>query len=220
MPSRVSAHRLSGASETWAPQGAWSKPPGHVGVERVLAGVAARAVPAVVAEGDGLGEGHVEPAGPGDAGGDLGHLEGVGEAGALVVLGEDEDLGLAGQAAEGRWRAGCGRGRARSRCATRRAPRARHAVAGVRARVAPGARSASSSSSRAPGRPARRLPPAAGPPPVVAAGPDRARACESAWARPDGPGVAGHGRRPPADCAPSRRTCVGPCHGHQSAPSL
>ena len=34
-------------------------------------------------------------------GGHLGHLEGVGEPGALVVVGEDEDLGLAGQPAEG-----------------------------------------------------------------------------------------------------------------------
>ena len=74
---------------------------GEVGVEGVLAGVAARAVAAVVAEGDGLGERHVEPAGPGHAGGHLGHLQGVGEAGPLVVLGEDEDLGLAGQPAEG-----------------------------------------------------------------------------------------------------------------------
>ena len=57
-------------------------------------------MPAVVPEGDGLGEGHVESAGPGDGRGDLGHLERVGQAGALVVLGEDEDLGLAGQPAE------------------------------------------------------------------------------------------------------------------------
>ena len=69
-------------------------------VEGVLAGVPARAVPAVVAQGDRLGQGHVEPAGPGHRRGHLGHLECVGEAGALVVLGEDEHLGLAGQAAE------------------------------------------------------------------------------------------------------------------------
>ena len=82
-------------------------PPGRVveavreeGVEGVLAGVPAGPVPAVVAEGDRLGQGHVEPAGPGHGRGHLGHLECVGEAGALMVLGEDEDLGLAGQAAE------------------------------------------------------------------------------------------------------------------------
>ena len=39
--------------------------------------------------------------GPGDGRGDLRHLEGVGQAGALVVGGEDEDLGLAGEAPEG-----------------------------------------------------------------------------------------------------------------------
>ena len=77
------------------------EPARHVGIERVLAGVAAGPVPAVVTEGDGLGEGHVQPAGPRDGRGDLCHLERVGEAGALVVLGEHEDLGLAGQPAEG-----------------------------------------------------------------------------------------------------------------------
>ena len=76
-------------------------PLGHVGAQRVLAGVPARAVAAVVAEGDGLGERDVEPERGGDAAGHLGHLEGVGEAGALVVVREDEDLGLAGQPAEG-----------------------------------------------------------------------------------------------------------------------
>ena len=100
MPSTVSAHRLSGARETDGAPRRVVEPAGHVGVERVLAGVPARPVPAVVPEGDGLGEGHVEPAGPGDGRGDLRHLERVGEAGALVVLGEDEDLGLAGQPAE------------------------------------------------------------------------------------------------------------------------
>jgi hypothetical protein len=83
------------------------RPPGGVveaareeGVERVLAGVPAGPVPAVVAQGDRLGQGHIEPAGPGDGRGHLGHLECVGEAGPLMVLGEDEHLGLAGQAAE------------------------------------------------------------------------------------------------------------------------
>ena len=74
---------------------------GHVGAERVLAGVAARTVAAVVAECDGLGQVDVEAAGPRDGRGDLRHLEGVGQTRALVVLGEHEDLRLAGQAAEG-----------------------------------------------------------------------------------------------------------------------
>ena len=63
--------------------------------------MAARAVAAVVAEGDGLGEGDVEAAGAGDGRGHLGDLEGVGEPGPLMVLGKDEDLGLAGQPPEG-----------------------------------------------------------------------------------------------------------------------
>src|SRR5207248_11331525 len=63
---------------------------------------AAGTVAAVVAKGDGLGEGDVEQGGTGDTGGDLGHLEGVGEAGALMVVGEDEDLRLAGQSPERR----------------------------------------------------------------------------------------------------------------------
>ena len=60
----------------------------------------ARPVPAVVAQGDRLGQGHVEPARPGDRSGHLRHLECVGEARPLMVLWEDEHLGLAGQAAE------------------------------------------------------------------------------------------------------------------------
>ena len=109
-----------------------------VGGERVLAGMAARAVAAVVPEGDGLGQGHVQPAGPGDPGGHLGDLECVGQPGPLVVVGEDEDLGLAGQAPERAARAGSGPGRARSTSATGPAPRP---GPGSRpwARVAPGA---------------------------------------------------------------------------------
>ena len=85
---------------TSAPQMAWSKPPATYGRERVFAGVAAGTVAAVVAERDGLGERHVEAERTGDRRGDLGDLERVGEAGALVVVGEHEHLCLAGQAAE------------------------------------------------------------------------------------------------------------------------
>ena len=92
--------QVEGGERDQRPPGRVVEPAGHVGVERVLAGVTARAVPAVVAERDGLGQGDVQPAGPGDGRGHLRHLERVGEAGALVVLGEDEDLGLAGQPAE------------------------------------------------------------------------------------------------------------------------
>jgi hypothetical protein len=71
-------------------------------VERLLAGMATWPVPAVVADGDGLGERDVETDGAGHGRGDLVHLERVREPGALVVLGEDEDLRLAGQPPERR----------------------------------------------------------------------------------------------------------------------
>jgi hypothetical protein len=54
-----------------------------------------------VAERDRLGERHVEPQSTGDRHRHLGHLEGVGQSGALVVVGEDEHLRLAGQATKG-----------------------------------------------------------------------------------------------------------------------
>ena len=76
-------------------------PLGHVGAQRVLAGVPTGPVPAVVPEGDGFGERDVEAEGGRHAPGDLRHLQGVRETGALVVVREDEHLGLAGQAAEG-----------------------------------------------------------------------------------------------------------------------
>ena len=156
------------AATTSAPHDGVVEAAVDVGGEGVLAGVAARAVAAVVAEGDGLGEGHVEPAGPGDAGGHLGDLEGVGQPGPLVVVGEDEDLGLAGQAPEGAASAGCGRGRARSRCATGRAPRPGHG----RPHPGRGWPRGRAGSPRAPrGRPGR----------------NRGRACRSRWWR-DCPG--------------------------------
>ena len=68
----------------------------HEGVQRLFAGVAAGSVAAVVSERDRLGEGHVESHGARDAGRHLRDFEGVGEARAHVVVGEDEDLGLAG----------------------------------------------------------------------------------------------------------------------------
>ena len=71
-------------------------------VERLFAGVTTGAVSAVVAEGDRFGEGDVQSEGSRDAGGDLGDLEGVGEARAHVVVGDDEHLGLARQPAKGR----------------------------------------------------------------------------------------------------------------------
>ena len=57
--------------------------------------------------------------------GDLGHLDGVGEPGALVVGAGTRRPGTCRPAAGRLWRAGCGRGRARSRCAAGREPRPR-----------------------------------------------------------------------------------------------
>src|SRR4051794_25617053 len=68
--------------------------------ERIFAGMAAGAVAAVMANGNGLGKHGIESQGTGDGGGDLGDLEGMGEAGALVVGRKNEDLGFAGKAAE------------------------------------------------------------------------------------------------------------------------
>ena len=65
--------------------------------QRVFAGMTTWAVPAVVAECDGLGEGDIETDGASNRRGNLGHLERVGQAGALVVLRKHEDLGLAGE---------------------------------------------------------------------------------------------------------------------------
>ena len=156
---------------------------GHVGVQRVLAGVPARPVAAVVAEGDGLGEVHVEAAGPCDRRGHLCHLEGMGQACALVVLGEHEDLRLSRQATERAWHGGCGRGHARSTCATDRAPRAR---AGCR-RPTGGWRRAPAASPRAPGAPPCRSAPRAARSASADPGAGPTRAWESAWARRTGP---------------------------------
>ena len=70
--------------------------------QRLLAGVAERAVPDVVAEGDSLGEVLVEAQGAGDRASHLRHLERVREArDEVVLLGGDEDLRLVLEAAEG-----------------------------------------------------------------------------------------------------------------------
>src|SRR4029079_10152091 len=71
-----------------------------VGRQGVLAGVAAGTVTAVVAEGDRLRQSDVEAERSGDAGGNLGDLEGVGQPRALMIVREHEDLGLAGEPAE------------------------------------------------------------------------------------------------------------------------
>ena len=69
--------------------------------ERLLAGVAAGPVTAVVAQGDGLGQRQVQSQRAGDGHRHLRHLERMGQSGALVVGREHEDLGLARQSTEG-----------------------------------------------------------------------------------------------------------------------
>jgi hypothetical protein len=64
--------------------------------------VTARSVANVVGEAHGLQQGGVEAYSATHRGGDLRHLERMGEPGALVVCGEDEDLRLAGEAPESR----------------------------------------------------------------------------------------------------------------------
>ena len=66
-----------------------------------LTGVAEGGVTEIVAETDGLDEVLVEEERPTDGAGDLRHLEGVGEAGPVVVAGgSDKDLGLVHQPAK------------------------------------------------------------------------------------------------------------------------
>jgi hypothetical protein len=66
-------------------------------IEGVFACVTSRTVPAVVTESNGFGERDVESEGPGDRRCHLSDLESVCEACALVIVGEDEDLGLSGK---------------------------------------------------------------------------------------------------------------------------
>ena len=73
-----------------------------VGVEGLFTGVATGTVPAVVSQSDRFGQGGVQTQRARHAGGHLSDFEGVGQAGAHVVIGEDEDLGLAREAAKRR----------------------------------------------------------------------------------------------------------------------
>jgi len=59
---------------------------GEIRGERILGGVARRAVTAVVREGDGLDERKAEVGHPGDPGGDLCYLDGVREPGAEMIV--------------------------------------------------------------------------------------------------------------------------------------
>ena len=100
-PSSVSVQRLRGVEHHVGPPHGVVVAPVDVGSQRVLRRVPAGAVAAVVGQGDRLGERDVQAQGPGDRRRHLGDLERVGEAGALVVVGEDEDLRLPGESPEG-----------------------------------------------------------------------------------------------------------------------
>src|SRR5215213_4797792 len=77
-----------------------SKAGKRIGQSR-LTGVAERRVTEIVAETNRLDEVLIEEERPADGAGDLGHLEGVGEPGAVVVTsGSDKDLGLVHQPAK------------------------------------------------------------------------------------------------------------------------
>ena len=73
----------------------------HLGVERLLAGMAERGVAEVMREADRLGQILVEAQRAAGVAGDLRHFQAVGQPGAVMVaLVIDEDLGLVLQAAE------------------------------------------------------------------------------------------------------------------------
>ena len=71
-------------------------------VEGGFAGMAKRGVTEIVAEGDGLSQGFVETEGRGDGPGDLGHLQHMGQSGAVMIASRGEkDLGFVFETAEG-----------------------------------------------------------------------------------------------------------------------
>ena len=189
-------------------------PRSHRG-RRVLAGMPAWPVPAVVPEGNGFGECHIQAASPCDGRGDLRHLERMGEPRALVILGKDEDLGLAGQPAE---RFGVQNAVAISSKQVRQAIRlfvsARSPA--PEERVAPGASSESSSllafrdrpSACSVGHGAGGSDPGAGP----------MRACESPVGEAHGP-RSRHGRCPTGTALRWFPDVGGPSMFQQSAPS-
>jgi hypothetical protein len=70
-------------------------------VKGLLSRVAERSVPQVVAQGDGFGQILVQRQGFGHSPGNLGHLQGVGEAGAVMISpGDQKHLSLVLEAAE------------------------------------------------------------------------------------------------------------------------
>ena len=97
IPSSTSWVRLSGSETAKHPDALHRVEPlaRHVRGESLLTGVPERGVAHVVSQADRLGEILVEPQGRCQRSSHLGHLEGVGDPGdVMVVLGVDEDLGL------------------------------------------------------------------------------------------------------------------------------
>ena len=75
----------------------------QAGVERPLAGMAERRMAEVVGERQRLGQILIEPQLAGERAGDLGHFQGVGQAGAVVIaFVEHENLGFVLQTPESR----------------------------------------------------------------------------------------------------------------------
>ena len=74
----------------------------HQPVQDLLPGVTERGVSQVMGQRQGFDQVFVQPQPPGDAAGDLGHLQGMGQAGSVIIsLMVDENLGLVLQPAEG-----------------------------------------------------------------------------------------------------------------------
>jgi hypothetical protein len=69
--------------------------------QRIFAGVATRAVSAVVSDRHRLSQWNIEAERLGNGPCDLGDFESVSQAGSLMIIWEDEDLSLASEAPEG-----------------------------------------------------------------------------------------------------------------------
>ena len=75
---------------------------GHQLIQRILAGMAERRMAQVVAHGDGLRQILIEAQGPGNGSGNSGDLQGMGQAGAVMItLRVEKHLGLVHQTAKG-----------------------------------------------------------------------------------------------------------------------
>ena len=136
MPSSVSAHRFSGCRVTSAPHGAWSNPPSRYGDRASSLAWPPGPVAAVVAERHRLDERHVQAQRTRRPSGRPGRPRARGSCGCADGRRGTRTPGSCRRDAGTTSRAGCGRGRVRSRCGTDRAPRRRHGCRRRAARVA------------------------------------------------------------------------------------